>query len=762
MANNDDNKSSPSLRSINKGLDALDTSMDNLYQKTYSTRTDNKNDLDRINTDINNSIDDLLSKVNGQDISDISTLYSRLQRKGATGDDVAKELESLVTDNSVVDSINMENVEKYIQSEDYQYDLICKYMPKLEDAIEIKKDNVLSADSFTKEFINASINKSSDDILQVFSSRARNLKKKYKVENLFEEMYYETAKYGEYFLYHVPYKTAFERLLKRKNAPVKMESAATESDISSKVIFESSKMDTDLSKALSKEFIKEDLSSNSKVILHLDPYGMIPEAVEEIQEANKAMSKVNSLTENYLKEDSGYKYQNNFSMGTSQNMSLKYDELAPSDGLVGGTGTNPKVKEMAGSVLQKIPRENVIPCYIGDYCIGYYYFSIVNEFTDEQVVTGGQYNSITNTSRIEVTELDRQNDMLVGHIAASLATAIDDKFINSNTDLKNEIYAILRYNDKFNAALGVNTVTVCFLPASDVTHFYFKLDKVTHRGISDLKKAVVPAMLYCLLYLTDIINKVSRSQDKRVYYVKQNVDTNVARTMLNVITQIKKGNMGMRQLENMNTIFNVIGKYNDFIIPQNQSGEAPIQMEVMQGQQTDSPTDLMNLLEDMAVSSTDVPLEFVQSVNQVDYATRFTMSNSKFLRKVFKRQSVCQDDFSLIFQKLYNYEYMENEQSIEILLPAPAFLTLTNSQQLIDNTKNFANSLADIELGDQDDLKPKFVKLYLRNNLGTYINYDLVDKLIDKAKQDTNMDASKNLIPEEETPEEDTGNNDEF
>ena len=212
----------------------------------------------------------------------------------------------------------------------------------------------------------------------------------------------------------------------------------------------------------------------------------------------------------------------------------------------------------------------------------------------------------------------------------------------------------------------------------------------------------------------------------------------------------------------MNTIFNVIGKYNDFIIPQNQSGEAPIQMEVMQGQQTDSPTDLMNLLEDMAVSSTDVPLEFVQSVNQVDYATRFTMSNSKFLRKVFKRQSVCQDDFSLIFQKLYNYEYMENEQSIEILLPAPAFLTLTNSQQLIDNTKNFANSLADIELGDQDDLKPKFVKLYLRNNLGTYINYDLVDKLIDKAKQDTNMDASKNLIPEEETPEEDTGNNDEF
>ena len=733
-----------SNKNINKKIDDLNTSIDNLYQKTYSTRADNKNDLSRINSNINTSVDDLLSKINGQDVSNISSLYVRLQRKeNASADDVQTAMEQLVTDNSVMDSINMENTEKYIQSENYQYDLICKYMPKLEDAIEIKKDNVLSADSFTKEFINAKANKSDEDFLQIFSSRAKNIKKKYKVEDMFEDIYYDTAKYGECFVYHVPYKTAFEKLLKRKNAPIKTESSTSKNDISTQMIFESSKLDKELSKQLNSEFVKEDLNNGSKVILKLDPYEIIPEAIVEVGSAMKASSQTNSLNEAYMKEDGTAHYQNNFNMGLSKSTALQYDELAPSDGLTNSNG-NPKVKEMSGSVIYKIPRENIIPCYIGDYCIGYYYFNIVNEFVSEQVVTGGQYNTITNTSRIEDTELDKQNDMLIGHIAASLATAIDDKFINSNTDLREEIYAILRYNDKFNAALGVNTVTVSFLPASDVSHFYFKIDKKTHRGISDLKKAVVPAMLYCLLYLTDIISKVSRSQDKRIYYVKQNVETNVSRTLLNVINQIKKGNMGMRQLENMNTIFNVIGKYNDHVIPVGQSGDAPIQFEVMQGQQTETPTDLMANLEDMAVSSTDVPLEFVQSVNQVDYATRFTMSNSKFLRKVFKRQSKCQELFSEIFRKLYNYEYGENEQSISVMLPAPAFLTLTNSQQLIDNTKNFSSAIAEIELGSEDDeVKQSFIKLYMRNSLGSYINYELVDNMITIAKQRANVDASK-------------------
>ena len=57
-----------------------------------------------------------------------------------------------------------------------------------------------------------------------------------------------------------------------------------------------------------------------------------------------------------------------------------------------------------------------------------------------------------------------------------------------------------------------------------------------------------------------------------------------------------------------------------------QSGDPPITMEVMQGQQIETPTELMDRMEQDAVEATDVPLEFVNSIKQVDFASRFTVT----------------------------------------------------------------------------------------------------------------------------------------
>ena len=742
-----------SSRGINKKIDNLNTTVDNLYNTVYSTRVDNQNDLDRITDDIDSNLNDLLSSVNDQNISNISNLIIRLQKKnGSSVDNLNKELEALVSDKNIIDTVNLENVQKYIQAENYQYDLILKYVPKLLEALEIMKDNVLSSDNYTKDFINVMGNKTNDQATNIFNSRAKNLMENYDIQELFEDMYMKTAKYGEYFLYQVPYKIALKRLMDRRNAPNVMESAGNRSTgTSQRTIFESAKFAelTHKDLGLTDKFLDEISKLDGKVILKMDPYGIIPEAVNEVKVAieKKRQYDNTSLTEAFTESVlSEVRDDNNMHRGLG---ALTYDTtLAMSnDGTLGGvtydTDNSQEIRDMVGCVVYEIPRENIIPLYIGNYCIGYYYFAIVNDYINRQVTMGNQYNSLTSSSEVKATELDKQTDMLISYIASQLSSAIDTKFINNNIDLKDEIYAILRYNDEFNATLGVNTINVSFIPASDIHHFYFKLDERTHRGISDLQDSIVPAMLYTLLYLTDIINKVSRSQDKRIYYVKQNVETNVARTMLNVINQLKKGNMGMRQLENMNTIFNVIGKYNDFIIPRSASGESPIDFEVMQGQNTDTPTELMDRMEESAVNRTDVPYEFVQSVNQVDFATRFTMSNSKFLRKVFKRQMRCQKHFTEIFKKLYNFEYNENETAMEIRLPAPTYMTMTNSQTLIDNTKNFATAIADIELPDKDELKPEFIKLLMHNYLGTYLDYDMINDLIELAKQNINKQTTQ-------------------
>lgn len=731
---------------INKSIDNINNSIDSLYQTQYSSRTDNRKNMNTVMNGINDEINDIISRVNGTDITRISDLYVRLiNKEGKRVSDTQEEINSSISDlfengQIINNALNFDTIRKSIQAQDYQYDMICKYMTKLEDAIEVKKDNVLSSDNFTKDFINITSSRSSEDYISIFNDRAIILKEKYNVQDLFEDMYYKASKYGEYFLYNVPFNKAFKRLLDRReklNRGIHYESAVImeAADLKSGKITDEMSL-TQKEKDTFSDFIKENFKdSDFKVNIIFDDSGIAYKAVESVQESAEFLSRQHSLTESF------------YESATTDEDSISEDGLMWTDGSEGLITQDKKDsdkldKKMNGCVLTELERENTIPVYMDTTCLGYIYLQVENDWVEEIVMNGNTYNSLTNNTRLLADDFDRQNDILVGQVASMMADKINAKFINGNVDLKDEIYAVLRYNDHFNTTHGTNNVNVSFLPVEDVHHFYFKLDDRTHRGISDLQKALVPAMIYCMLYLNNAIAQIGRSSDKRIYYVKQNVEQNVARTLLNVITQLKKGNMGMRQLTNLNTIFNVIGKFNDHVIPVSQSGDHPIDFEVMQGQNIETPTDLMDRMEDMAVSSTDVPIEFIQSVNSVDFATRFTMSNSKFLRKVYKRQRICQKHFTKIFRKIYNFEYQENDMSVKILLPAPAYLSMSNTQQLIDNTKNFVNSIADIELATEEDEKVKqnFIKLYMRNSLGTYVDFGMVDDLINEARIKTTVD----------------------
>ena len=754
---------------IDKQIKNISDSIDDLYQSNYSSRIDNKANMKNIVDGINDEINDIISKINGQEVSDISNLYVRLLSKEDSNLSNANKqltdgIESLFDNGQLIaNALNFDSIRKSIQAENYQYDLICKYMTKLEDAIEIKKDNVLSSDNFTKDFINIVSSRTGDDYVSTFNDRAIILKEKYNIQELFEEMYYKTSKYGEYFLYEVPYKKAYKRLLDRKarmgNAGIKFESAkiVEASDLKGKEFINTDSLTEEEQKNFA-QFVREAYGEESdfKVNLIFDDTGIAPQPIENVLEAANVLKSHKSLTESFYEayENKGGTVIEDADL--DEELEVEEGSLQWNDGLVtddkfSNNNDSDKLKDIPGAVVTELPRENVIPVYMDTMPLGYVYLHVDNDWVQEIVMNGNTYNSLTNNTKLLSDDFDRQNDVLIGQIAAMMSDKINAKFINANVDLKEEIYAVLRYNDHFSTTHGTNNVTVSFLPAEDVHHFYFKLNKKTHRGISDLEKALVPAMIYCMLYLNSAIGNIGRASDKRIYYVKQNVEQNVARTMLNVITQLKKGNMGMRQLTNMNTIFNVIGKFNDHVIPVSQSGDHPIEFEVMQGQNVETPTDLMDRMEDMAVSSTDVPVEFVQSVNNVDYATRFTMSNSKFLRKVFQRQRICQKHYTQIFRKIYNFEYEENDMSVKILLPAPAYLSMTNTQQLIDNVKNYVNAITDFTLATEEDdkVKQNFVNLAMRNLLGTYIDFTMIDDLVKEARLKTNEEKADPDITDE-------------
>jgi hypothetical protein len=232
---------------------------------------------------------------------------------------------------------------------------------------------------------------------------------------------------------------------------------------------------------------------------------------------------------------------------------------------------------------------------------------------------------------------------------------------------------------------------------------------------------------------------MTRGYDKRVFYVNPGIEANLTEALMNVIEQVKQGNFGIRQIRNnLNQVLNIQGRFNDYFILKSPNGDSPVNMEVINGQNIEPKTELMNLLEEMSINPTGVPIEIVQTrMNSMDYAIQLTMSNSKFLRLVFKRQSRVNEFFSRLLTKVYNYHFRNNDM-ITFTLPPPTFLSVTNNTQYFDNLNNYATHIVEIEWdGDPNDENGKqwFMKEIKRKMAGTYYNKDFIEETKKKAKQ---------------------------
>ena len=165
----------------------------------------------------------------------------------------------------------------------------------------------------------------------------------------------------------------------------------------------------------------------------------------------------------------------------------------------------------------------------------------------------------------------------------------------------------------------------------------------------------------------------------------------------------------------------------------------------MQGQQIEIKTELLNLLEESAINVTGIPIEIIQNRQSPDYAMQLTMSNTKFLRFVYSRQSDFQEQLSKLFTKIYNIEYSTME-ILKVTLPPPLFINVTNTNQLIVNTNEYCDNITNVIMADvQDDaLRARFSKELKTYYLGSYLNMDVINKLYDKAKQKSTMDVVSN------------------
>ena len=740
--------------------------MNGVYKDTYATDPSTKDDLDRIGTDIEDHISKVLSRNGNDDVANISKLYAVANLRN-TLDDASynRQIVSFFEDRSVTDQLVNSYLEnKWVKALDDEYDVVCKYFPKMREALDAIKDSVLTADNFDKEYLSFTSPNISGDEMSKFNEEIETYKRQYNLYDKAEKWYDNASKYGEQFVYKVPYNKALAILLNRRantryngtgyaGASVREVSLITEGALPKDMASNKEASDYFLS-------AKTDISQRgiSNIKLEIVKDSVLTTAVNE----SKHMRDMIAVCEQTSVHEAGLDMNNEIISPTIFDVpnSVKKKDNTASDGFVGTSRIDHSSLKVPGLLLKELERANVIMLYMDDICLGYYYLEFLDKF-------GGivfqdnlfQKKTLSNIGYGAGTKLeDEQNqksatDDLLKYLASAIVANLDDKFINNNPYLRKEIYSVLKYNDMFNAE-GVDRIRVTYLAPNDVEHIKFKEDPDTHRGISDIAAGLIPAKLYCCIYICNVLGILTRGQDKRVYYVKQNVEQNIAQTLLNVINQIKKQNMNIMQIENMNSILGITGKYNDYIIPVGPSGDAPIQMEVMQGQDIDPQTELLDKLEEAAINSTGIPIELVNARLNLDFATQLTMSNTKFMRFIFKRQAKFETFLGNIMTDIYNTEHQNETDKIIVkcVLPSPIMFNINNLNQILDLVNQQAQVMADLmypDTNDQDaDIKKGiYRKNYVNFKLGTYLKQNELD--IIKTKTDMEFTMTKKTEDEE-------------
>ena len=770
--NKDDNtKSNIRFNALKKIAGLIQSNTDDIYKSTYYTDPENKRQLDNLKNNIDTSIKNILNNnINSTGEPNMSRFYERLFFNTQNDKDTVAEFEKIFGDNDFINNLSSSYMDnRWIKAIDDELDETLRYMPKLEEALQTLRDNVLSADSFNKDFLTLKPAIDGDGSQDQFDHNIQDLKKNYDLLKLINDIYYDTSKYGETFIYCVPYEKAIQNLMDHKNdnRGIAIRSNYNESTIILEDTINDTSEKIDMSR-FNLDKMSEDIN-DINLNFEIDNSGILRSVIESEKDARDKRKMVNeqSLCEQYLMElgmtdirndgkayafDNVERYQvggklpehHNFDKTLNDDMELPNIDSSASDGLVNtDKAKNVKLKSMNGCIVKKLRRECVTPIMINDICLGYYYFEFDNNmaFFDESQPSTGMVNTITglrSNGRAEAYDVLQRRDDAIRYVASMLATKIDTKFINDNQDLKREIYYILKYNDEFsNNEANMQNIRVSYIPPEDINHIYFELDENTGRGISDLNLALIPAKLWVAIYITNCLAIMTRGNDKRVYYVRQSVESNISKTLLKTVNEIKKSNFGIRQIQNINNVLNITGRFNDYIIPRGADGNSPIEFEVMQGQQIEIKTELLNLLEEAAINSTGVPLELIQSRQSPDYAMQLTMSNTKFLRFVYGRQSLFQQMIQPLLTKIYDIEYGTTD-SIDVTLPPPLFINVTNTNQLIVNTSDFCNSIVEIFMGDsQDDvIKAKVGKKLKAYYLGSYVNMGIINSAIEEAKQE--------------------------
>ena len=389
-----------------------------------------------------------------------------------------------------------------------------------------------------------------------------------------------------------------------------------------------------------------------------------------------------------------------------------------------------KFKDIADCYLKLIDSPHMIELKIMDKVLGYYYVLEDDLKPISGVITSSLYYD-------KFDDLSKQRS-IIDKLVNRIVSAFDKKFLNDNAEFKDLIAESLMYYDLNNKRIKFQ-----FIPVEYVCPFKVNENEIGN-GTSILEPSLFYAKLYLMLLLFKIMSIVLYSNDTRVNYVKQSgIDKNIANKIQEIARKKQERQVNIMDMFSYTTLIKKVGNGSEMYVPVGRSGERGLETEILQGQDVQLNTELMEFLRKCYILGTGVPDAIMNYLNEADFAKSIEMANTKFVSRVVSLQMDFNTSLTKLYQMLLVYSAGVSEQEavkLSYQLQPPKSSANNVKTEMTSNAQSYLEFLKLVMFGPQADQNPdlpdvimEFNKLVLKDYLPN-IDIDHLDELLKQAK----------------------------
>lgn len=623
--------------------------------------TDRTSDAEILNNKFQQILQNELISLTNKDSEDFSSFINRLyadDRKASSLEEIMQSQFSSAT-GANFEALKSAFFEIYKNRMIEQADLheVSSQLIELSEAILVTRDAIISADvvegrmNRTLKFDNSTNEGDAKTTIELMEKRL-GLQKK--IKNFIVP---KTLEYGSYYIYTIPYKEMFKSFLKYKNnSKFYKESVLTESFDDKKHTYgerNSSKGEYD---TFMESFYKKFKKENNLNVLD----SKVPDLETFKSDMGQFFNNIsvcnNPLPLPFMEEglDSITEIQGLFVNETDGDNSSLFEKINKSDSSE-GVKINKDDKELdviQDCYIKLMEPIKVLPVKIMSSTIGYYYV-----YEEKINPIGG---SVSNSLYFTEINSDQMQKSIVDGIAERIVKSFDKKFLLSNLKFKKEIADCIQYHNLNHSKLKFQ-----FIPVEYMNEFKIDEDE-NDEGQSVIKKSLFYAKLYLMILLFRILSILLYSNDQRVNYIRSSgIDKNVINKVQEIARIKQNRQINIMDLFSYTTLINKIGAGTEMYIPVGRNSERPMETDILQGQEVQTNSDLLELLKNSYILGTGVPATIINYLQEADFAAQIAQNNTKWNARIINYQLDFNSSITDLYKKLMKWTTTLDDQIID-------------------------------------------------------------------------------------------------